>query len=299
MRTLFRRIWHAVRHRRFEAEIAEEIEFHRAMRARDLEKGGLPSTEATRAALRALGNVGVARDEVRDVWIPPWLQGLSQDLRFAVRLLLKDRSFTAAAVLTLALGIGLNAAIFSAVYGILLKPLPFTDADRVVAIWKKNPLRGWTRNPVSPAELVRWRAQGQGLADIAAFRPMSCVVTGGSGPEEDPCETVSSNLFPMLGVAPIRGRAFVTEEDEPDTPRVAILGYGLWQRRFGGSPGAVGGAIMINGLSHTVVGVMPAGVSHAYATPYAPIPELWVSGIALVADRTWNQRPAFGRRKPR
>ena len=80
--------------------------------------------------MRALGNVGVARDEVRDVWIPPWLQGLSQDLRFAVRLLVKDRSFTAAAVLTLALGIGLNVAIFSAVYGILLKPLPFTDADR-------------------------------------------------------------------------------------------------------------------------------------------------------------------------
>ena len=127
---------------------------------------------------------------------------------------------------------------------------------------------------------------------------MSCVVTGGSGPEEDPCETVSGNLFPMLGVTPIRGRAFVTEEDEPDTSRVAILGYGLWQRRFGGSPGAVGGAIMINGLSHTVVGVMPAGVSHAYATPYAPIPELWVSGIALAADRTWNDYMAIGRLKP-
>ena len=232
MRTLFRRLWHAIRHRRFEAELAEEIEFHRAMRARDLEKSGLASTEATRAAMRALGNVGVARDEVRDVWIPPWLQGLSQDLRFAVRLLVKDSTFTAAAVLTLALGIGLNASIFSAVYGILLKPLPFTDADRLVAIWKKNPPRGWTRNPVSAAELLRWRAHGQVLADIAAFRPMSCVVTGGSGPEEDPCETVSSNLFPMLGVTPIRGRAFVTEEDDPDDaarrdPRLRLVATAL------------------------------------------------------------------------
>ena len=299
MRTLFRRIWHAIRHRRFEAELAEEIDFHRAMRARDLEKRGLHATEATRAATRALGNVGVARDQVRDVWIPPWLQGLSQDLRFAVRLLVKDRTFTAAAVLTLALGIGLNASIFSAVYGILLKPLPFTDPDRLVAIWKKNPPRGWTRNPVSAAELVRWPSHGQVLADIAAFRPMSCVVTGGSGPEADPCETVSSNLFPMLGVTPIRGRAFVTEEDDPDAPRVAILGYGLWQRRFGGSLSAIGGTIMVNGLIHTIVGVMPFGVSHAYATPYAPIPEVWVSGIALAADRTWNDYMAIGRLRPK
>ena len=297
MRKIIRRAWYTIRRRRLEADLAEEIEFHLTMKRRELEKDGLEPDEATFAARRALGNVLVAHDRARDVWISPWLQGISQDLRFAVRLLLKDRAFTAAAVLTLALGIGANATIFSAVYAVLVKPLPFTDPDRLVAIWKKNPSRGWMHNPISAAEFVGWQAQRQVFNDMAAFRPTSCVVTGGNGAEEDPCETISSHLFPMLGVAPFRGRVFSSEEDDSSQSRVAILSYGLWQRRFGGDSGAIGRTMTINGLSHTIVGVMPAGFPHSYATPYASIPQMWVSGIGLSAVSTWNDYMATGRLK--
>ena len=136
MRTFIRRAWHRSRRHRLEADLAEEMEFHRAMREQSLREDGLDADEATVAARRALGNVLLAQESARDVWISPWLQDLCQDLRFAVRLLFKDRAFTATTVLTLALGIGANTTIFSAVYAVLLKPLPFADADRLVAVLK-------------------------------------------------------------------------------------------------------------------------------------------------------------------
>ena len=298
MRTFIRRAWHAIRRHRLEADLAEEMEFHRAMREQRLREDGLDADEATVAARRALGNVLLAQESARDVWISPWLQDLCQDLRFAVRLLFKDRAFTATTVLTLALGIGANATIFSAVYAVLLKPLAFADADRLVAILKKNPPRGWVHNPISATELLAWQAQGRAFDDVAAFRSTSCVVTGGSGPEEDPCEIVSSHLFPILGVGPIKGRVFSTEEDDPDKSRVVILSYGLWQRRFGGDSRAVGSAMIINGVTHTIVAVMPADFPHSYATPYSSIPQLWVSGIGLSPSGTWNDYMAIGRLKP-
>jgi putative ABC transport system permease protein len=297
MRTIIRRAWHAIRRRRLEADLAEEIEFHRAMKERDLKEGGLDPAEATFAARRALGNVLIAQDDARDVWMWPWVQGVWQDLRFAVRLLLKDRGFATAAVLTLALGIGANVTIFSAVYAVLLKPLPFADPDRLVTIWKRNQPRGWVHNPISAAEFLAWRSQTQAFDEMAAFRPRSCVLTGESSAEEDPCETVSSNLFSMLGVTTIRGRAFSTEEDDPTKSRVAILSDALWQRRFGGDVTAIGRTISINGLSHTIVGVMPAGFAHLYATPFAPVPQLWVSGIDLSPSSTWNDYMATARLK--
>jgi putative ABC transport system permease protein len=298
MRTFWRRIQYAIRRRRREADLLEEIEFHRAMTERDLARDGLAPGDADRATQRVMGSVLLARDQARDVWIAHWLQGLGQDLRFARRLLIKDRGFTAAAVLTLALGIGANTTIFSAVYAILLKPLPFADADRLVAIWKQNPTRGWHHNPISMADFVAWQSQGAAFDDMAIFTERSCVITGGSVAEEDPCEVVSSHLLPLLGVAPIRGRAFVAADDDLDQPRVAMLSNGLWQRRFGGDDHAIGQTLTIDGLSYTIAGVMPAGFSHAYTTPYGSTPQLWLSGIGLSPDRTWNDYLAIGRLKP-
>src|SRR5215467_7516999 len=158
------------------------------------------------------------------------MNGLLQDLRYAARQLRKSPGFTTIAVLTLALGIGANTAIFSAVYAVLLKPLPFQNADRLAMIFKKNPSRSWTRNAISPAEFLAWRSQRHAFEDIAAYHQSHCVLNLGGAVEEDPCETVTSNLFPMLGVAPMHGRTFTIEEDQPKTPKVVILSYGLWQR---------------------------------------------------------------------
>ena len=298
MRAALRRIWYAMRRGRREADLVEEIECHRAMRERDFEKDGLDPADARVAARKALGNVRLAQDKARDVWISPCLRDVAQDLRFAVRLLLKDRAFTITAVLTLALGIGANATVFSAVYSVLLKPLPFADASRLVAIRKKNPPRGWTNNPISAAEFVAWRAQGRVFDEMAAWRSTSCVLTGGSGAEEDPCEVVSSRLFPMLGVTPVSGRVFSAEEDQRDKSHVVILSYGLWQRRFAREHAAIGSAVTINGVSHTIVGVMPPDFSHSYASPYGPIPQLWLAGIGLSSSALWNDYMAIGRLKP-
>jgi putative ABC transport system permease protein len=290
-------VWYTLLRHRHEAALAEEIEFHRAMKEQDFRQDGLDATEASLAARRALGHVLLAQNRARDVWIAPWFLDVCQDLRFAVRLLLKDRVFTATAVLTLALGIGANTTIFSAVYALLLKPLPFAQADRLVAIWKKNLPRGWVRNPISAAEFVAWQAEGRAFEEMAAFRETSCIVTGGDPAEEDPCEIVSSRLFPLLGVTPLVGRPFSVEEDGRDASRVAILSYGLWQRRFRGEEAVLGSSIAINGAAHAIVGVMPAGFAHSYATPYGPTPQLWIGGIGLAASEVWNDYMGIGRLK--
>src|SRR5579862_901601 len=225
------------------------------------------------------------------------MSGLAQDVRYALRQLRKSRGFTIVAVAILALGIGANTAIFSAVYDVLLRPLPFKDAARLVFIRKQNPSRGWTNNPVSPLEILGWRDQSGAFEDVAAFSGHSCVLTGSEAAEEDPCETPSSNLFSVLGVKPFRGRTFVADEDKPEGARVVLLSYGLWQRRFGGDESLIGRSIDVNGASYTVVGVMPASFSRLYAAPGYPLPELWTSGIALSPAHVWNDYFAIGRLK--
>ena len=297
MRELIRRVLHTLRRDRFEDDLAEELEYHRAMKQRDFEQAGLDAREAGYAARRALGNMELAQERARDVWIAPWFRDAWQDVRFAVRSLNKDRAFTTASILTLALGIGATTAIFSTVYAVLLQPLPYRDPQQLVAVLKKNPPRGWRNNPISAVEVIAWR-QAKVLDGLAAFTGASCVLTGGAGAEEDPCEVAESRLFPLLGVSPFIGRTFTAEEDQANGARAAILSYGLWQRRFGADAAAIGRAIEINGTVHTIVGVMPPGFSHLYASPYAPIPQLWVSGIGLQPTNAGNLYLAVGRLRP-
>ena len=223
--------------------------------------------------------------------------GILQDIRYALRQLRKSPGYTVVAVAILALGTGANTAIFSAVYAVLLRPLPFKDADRLVFIRKQNPSRGWDRNPISPPEILAWRDQSGAFEDVAAFSGRSCILTGSEAAEEDPCETASSNLFSVLGVKPLRGRTFLSDEDKPEGARVVILSYGLWRRRFGADETLIGHSIDISGTSYTVVGVMPSSFSRLYATPGYPLPELWISGIALSPARAWNDYFAVGRLK--
>jgi len=287
LRFLFRRA-------RFDRELTEEMEFHRRMLERDKAREGLGADAAHCAARQQFGNAVAARERARDVWIVPRFRDACQDIRFAVRSLIKDRAFTTASILTLALGIGATTAIFSAVYAVLLQPLPYRDPEPLVQVLKKNPPRGWRNNPISAVDVIAWR-QAKVLDGLAAFTAASCVLTGGPGAEEDPCEIAESRLFPLLGVSPFTGRTFTSEEDQANGARAAILSHGLWQRRFGADADAIGRAIEINGTVHTIVGVMPPGFSHLYASPSAPIPELWVSGIGLQATNVWNRYLAVGR----
>jgi len=279
-------------------ELDEELQFHLEMQARKNQRHELNPTEAKRQARLQFGSVARATEECREARGLSALETLVRDLRFGLRMLARSPGFTTIALLTLALGIGANTVIFSAVYAVLLKPLPFKGSDRLVFILKKNPPRGWTRNPISSAEILAWRNQSGAFEDIAAYTEQTCVLTGGREAEEDPCEVISSNLFPLLNMAPIRGRPFSAEEDKPQGSRFAILSYGLWRRRFAGDENVIGRALDVNGDSYTVVGVMPSNFSHLYASPFGELPELWLSGIGLSPTLAWNEYFGIGRLKP-
>src|SRR5438552_441434 len=269
-----------------------EIEAHLQLEIERLKEQGLSEQEARAAARRAFGNVMHAKERFYESGRWLWWDRLRQDVHFGLRMLANSPGFAAVAILTLALAIGANTVIFSAVYAVLLKPLPFKNSDRLVFIEKKNYSRGWDRNPISPAEILAWRSQSGAFEDMAAYTQRHCVLTGAGEAEEDPCEVISSNLFPILGVAPIRGRTFSADEDKPQGPRVALLSYGLWQRRFAADEHVIGRFIDIDGASYTIVGVMPSGFSHGYAPPYHALSEsfaqLWLSGIALSPASAWN-----------
>jgi putative ABC transport system permease protein len=184
-----------------------------------------------------------------------WLETFVQDLRYGARTLGRNPGFAAVAVLTLALGIGANAAIFSVVNAVLLRPLPWTEPDRAVMIWSK-----WTafdKTWVSTGEVVDYRNRTQTLAEVAAWGDGQVNLTGEGDPERVAAANVTANLFSTLGVGPMLGRTFTPQEDVPSGPSVVVLGHGLWVRRYAADPSIVGRTIQINGQAFEVTGIMP------------------------------------------
>jgi putative ABC transport system permease protein len=185
------------------------------------------------------------------------METLWQDLRYGIRMLLKSPGFTAVAVFTIALGIGANTAIFSVVNAVLLRPLSYQDPELLVLLWEKFTRLGLDRVVVSASEFRDYRDQTTSFEQIAAFDYESFNLTGENEPERIQGAVVSPSLFPLLGVKPVLGRTFTPEENGPGKDDVVIVGHGLWQRRFGSDPGAVGRRIALDGRSFTIIGVMP------------------------------------------
>jgi putative ABC transport system permease protein len=180
-----------------------------------------------------------------------------KDVRYSFRVLLKNRGFASMAVLALALGVGANTAIFSAVEAILLRPLPYQNPDQLVSLWETDVESGGNLS-FSAANFVDWREQSRSCAHMSMFDLQSMNMTGGEEPERVTVAAVSANLFDTLAAQPQLGRTFLTEEDKPGAPRVVVLSHALWQRRFGADPDVVGQTITLNGIVREVVGVMPA-----------------------------------------
>ncbi len=206
------------------------------------------------------------------------MANLRSDIRYAVRNLLKRPGFTLIAVITLALGIGANSVIFSAINALLIKPLPFPDLDRVVAVWDKNASHGVERNEVAMANYLDWRDQNQSFEQLALYRWWSANLTGIEPPERIQGFLVTANFLDVVGIKPILGRGFYQEENLPGKDAVAIITHSLWQRRFGGDPNIINKTIALNSFTRTVVGVMPERFnfpkgSEVYA-PLAITPEL-------------------------
>ena len=238
-------------------DIDREMRSHVEIQTEANIRAGMSPAEAREQALRSFGNLNKAVDAAYDVKGGGLFESLTQDIRYGARMLAKHKAFTAVAVVTLALGIGANTAIFSVVNELLLRPLPFRDADRVVMVWEVSP-EGRHQNSASRANYRAWHDQSSSFDSMAAFSDQRLNLTGTGEPEELSVQFGRPELFKVLGVEPLLGRTFSPDDDGPGKPAVAVLSYGLWQRRFGGQPNLVGQAITLNGEKFTVIGVMPA-----------------------------------------
>ncbi len=183
------------------------------------------------------------------------MQTLWQDLRYGVRMLMKQPGFTLIAVVTLALGIGANTAIFSVVNAVLLDALPYREADRLVMVWERSQRR--VQNVINLGNFFDWQTQTKSFEDMAAFADFRTSLTGDGEPLEVPAQICTDNLFKVLGVQPVLGRAFTPDDSRPGQDNVVVLSYGLWQRRFGGDPTVIGRKIMLNNAENIVIGVLP------------------------------------------
>jgi predicted permease len=233
-----------------------EIETHLQMHSEDNIRLGMSPEEARRQAIIKLGGVEATKEAYRDQRGLPVVETLWQDLRYAARVLRRNPGFTVVAISILALGIGANITIFSVVNSVLLRPLPYPDADRLVFLWSEAPKQNVRERASAYANFSEWRNQNTLFEDLAVFDPTSVTLTGAAEPEQVMSVHASANLFPLLGVPPLLGRTF-TADEEQQKARVVVLSHGLWQRRFGSSPGVLGQTLEIDGVSSQVIGVMP------------------------------------------
>ena len=214
-----------------------------------------------------------------------------KDLQFAIRGLLKKPAFAAIAVLTLALGIGANTAIFSVVNAVLLRPLPLKEPDRLMTFWHAAPAKGLAHMDVNDALFAYYHERSRTFESVAAFEDGEFALTGGGEPEVIPGAIVTFNYFNVLGREPLHGRTFTANEDTPGNNSVAILSYALWQRRFGGDPGVVGRSINVDSEPATIVGIMPADFSFpdpAERASSSGHPQLWMPKGLDPQSSSWN-----------
>jgi putative ABC transport system permease protein len=257
---------------RVDRDLDEELRFHVEDRARDLMRRGLDRDTARAQAVRELGVPLRHREDSRDVKLMPWLESVFQDFRYGSRSLRKSPGFTAVAAITLALGVGANTAIFSVVNAVMLRPLPYVDADRLVRLWESNHRFGRPRSSVSIPNFLDWRAQVRAFESLAAVSNAggSFAATFSEGAELVRGATVTAEFLPVLGVTPALGRNFLADEDRlGGDVRVTILTEGFWKRRFASDPSILGRRIPLNGHNYSVVGVLPGSFS-------------WGSGIDLL-----------------
>lgn len=246
-------------------DVDDELRFHLEMRTRELEASGVPPAEARREAERQFGNVSSIRaacltiDErrFRRHQRRERMGDFMSDIRLALRALQRTPAFTVMALLCLALGVAATTTIFSAVRSILLRPLPYADAERLVAVYARYQARDEHGVNISYPDYVDWRDRTSSFSQLGLYTWGSYTLSGDGEAERLDGATVTANLFPLLGVSPIVGRTFDASDQQPGRDRVILLSYGLWQRRFAGDRSVVGRGITVNGLPYTVIGVMP------------------------------------------
>jgi putative ABC transport system permease protein len=285
------------RRRQREEELDEEVQAHLRMAAQERMEQGETAEQARTSAVREFGNVTLVKEVTRDMWGFRWLETSLQDIRYGARMLRKNPGFTVVAVLTLALGIGANTAIFSVVNATLLQPLPFSEPDRIVWIREKN------HGAVAPANFLDWRRQNHVFSDISAYVSWGANLAAQGHSWRATRATCSEDLFRLLGVRPQLGRDFLPSDENAGHTPVAVISHTVWRENFGGDPSAIGGSLAIDGRQFTIIGVMPAGFrfpgdSDLWTTPEREVPEVPVDIGDVTQNRGIRYLAVIGRLAP-
>ena len=276
---------------RMESDMDTELRFHMETYADDLQRQGVAHEEALRRARIEFGGVERAKEECREARGISFLETLLQDLRYGMRALAKSPCFTAIAVLTLALGIGANTAIFNVVNATLLQPLPIREGSRLVVIWISNLEHGWSRIGPAGQDYLDWQEQSKSFDDLFMFEHGTGTVTAPGEPEQVAGLRVTTNFGDFFGIKPVVGRTFRLEEGA-GRHNYAVLGYGYWQRKFAGDPSVLGRGMTLNGEEYTIIGVLPPDFA-----------ALFPADLVVPFDTDWIKRAdsdlgVFGRLKP-
>jgi len=282
LRAWFFRMAGIFRKQQRDRELAAELDSHLELHIAENLLRGMTPQEARRQALLKLGGLEQAKELYRDRRGLPALESFFQDLRYALRTLRSSPGFAAVAVLTLALGIGANSAIFSVAKALLLKPLPFENLDRLVAVRESLPGQGLKATAVSPADFRDWTQRQAAFQQTAAYRVRSATLTGGGEPELLRVTYISPEFFSALQTNAAQGRVLLPEESQPGRDRTVVISHGLWQRRFAGVSGVVGSNITLDGRAVTVVGILPLGFGFPFGT------DVW--GPLALSPQQWEQR---------
>jgi predicted permease len=258
---MFRRLLSIVRvlaHKgKAERMMDDEMQFHIEMETRKNIASGMSPPEARYSALRSFGGVERTKEEARDVWGANLVENLIQDVRYGARVLLKSPGFTLVALVTLALGIGANTAIFSVIYGVLVRPLPYQDGSQLVVLHQSATLPAVEDLGFSVKDIADFNEQNDVFCGIAEHHSMSFLLCGRKEPERVQTSVVSANFFDLLGVKPLLGRTFVPSDDQKGADAVLVLSYKYWKESHGGDPDIVGKVFTMNDKPHTVIGVLP------------------------------------------
>jgi len=275
-----------------DVDLDDEIRTHLAMAAADRIARGEAPDDAVAAARREFGNVGHVKEVTRETWGGMWFERLLQDLRYAWRSLRRSPGFAAVAIGTLALGIGANAAMFTVVNGVLVRPLPFDEPSRLV-LASYEPERGpFVRRPgMDEATFLAYARSARTVESATAFNEVQTTLTGVGEATRLRASSVTANFFSVLGVRPAFGRAFTPEEGAPGHDAV-LIGDGLWRSRFGAERSAIGGPIILDGVRHTIVGVLPP----AFDFPFGA--QVWLPITIAVNPHETRLRPVAARLAP-
>jgi putative ABC transport system permease protein len=274
-----------------ESELDDELRFHFEQQVEKFVQSGLPLPEARRRARLTIGGSDQIKEECREARGVYVLETLAQDVRYGLRMLRKSPGFTVVAVLTLALGIGANTAIFNVVHATLLQPLPIRDASRLMVIWVNNLEHGWSRIGPTGQDYLDWKEQSKSFDDMFLFEHGTGTVTGLGEPEQVAGLRVTTNFGDFFGIQPVLGRTFRLEEAE-GRHNFVILGYGYWRRSFESDPSVVGRTMTLNGEPYTIIGVLPAEFAALFpADVVVPFDTDWVK-------RVQSDVGVFGKLKP-